>query len=64
MSAELEALERDLLVAANIWFNQHLQMKLQKLIAIAKAGEAAAARLEEVEAGAPEPTTPTEGFDA
>lgn len=37
--SELDDLERDLLVAADIWFNQDLHKKLQRLIAIAREGE-------------------------
>jgi hypothetical protein len=37
--SELDDLERDLLVAADIWFNQDLHKKLQRLIAIARDGE-------------------------
>jgi len=38
---ELDGLERALLEASSVWFDQHLHLKLQRLIAIARAGEAA-----------------------
>ena len=37
--SELDDLERKLLAAADIWFNQDLHRKLQRLIAIARDGE-------------------------
>ena len=39
--SELDDLERELLEAADTWFAQSLHLKLQHLIAIARAGEAA-----------------------
>lgn len=36
---ELDELERDLLQAADTWFNQALHQKLQRLIQIARSGE-------------------------
>ena len=37
--SELDDLERDLLEASSVWFSQHLHLKLQRLIAIARDGE-------------------------
>ena len=37
--SELDELERDLMQAAEIWFNQPLHQKLQRLIAIAREGD-------------------------
>jgi hypothetical protein len=45
--SELDDLERDLLAAADVWFSQHLHLKLQRLIAIARDGERATALLRE-----------------
>jgi len=36
---ELDQLEMDLLAAADVWFSKGLHMKLQRLVAIARAGE-------------------------
>lgn len=53
--SELDDLERDLLAAADIWFDRHLHMKLQRLVAIARHGERAAAALDAVVARMPYP---------
>ena len=45
--SELDDLERDLLEASSVWFSQHLHLKLQRLIAIARDGERATALLRE-----------------
>ena len=37
--SEFDDLERDLLAAADVWFDKHLHLKLQRLIAIARDGE-------------------------
>ena len=37
--SELDELERDLLEASAVWFNQALHLKLQRLIQIARDGE-------------------------
>lgn len=50
--SELDELERDLMQAADTWFNQALHQKLQRLIAIAREGERnRAILLEERETG-------------
>lgn len=36
---ELDELERDLLQAADTWFNQTLHRKLQRLVSLARAAE-------------------------
>ena len=51
--SELDDLERDLLETANVWFAQSLHLKLQRLIAIARRGERAMARLDEWVAKSP-----------
>jgi hypothetical protein len=43
---ELDALERDLLEAADIWLNQSLHRKLQRVIALARLAEDHVARIE------------------
>ena len=45
--SELDELERDLLEASAVWFNQALHLKLQRLIAIARDGERAKVLLRE-----------------
>lgn len=39
-TSEFDALERDLLEAADIWFSQALHQKVKRLIAIAREGKA------------------------
>jgi hypothetical protein len=51
--SELDDLERDLLETANVWFAQSLHLKMQRLIAIARNGERAMARLDEWVAKSP-----------
>lgn len=46
--SELDDLERDLLAAADVWFDKYLHMKMQRLVAIARHGERATAALDEV----------------
>ena len=45
--SELDDLERDLLHAADTWFNQALHQKLQRLIAIARLAERYAPKFEQ-----------------
>lgn len=44
--AELDELERDLLKAADIWFEAALHRKLQRLVEIARLGQSARVWLE------------------
>lgn len=46
--AELDELERDLLKAADIWFEAALHRKLQRLVEIARLGQPARVALERV----------------
>lgn len=46
--AELDELERDLLKAADIWFEAALHRKLQRLVEIARLGQSARVALEHV----------------
>jgi len=39
--SELDDLERELLQAVDVWFDKRLHMKLQRLVQIARAGDAA-----------------------
>jgi hypothetical protein len=45
MKSELDDLERDLLQAADTWFDKRLHLKLQRLIAIARDGQRIGAAL-------------------
>ncbi len=55
--SELDDLERDLLEASSVWFSQHLHLKLQRLIAIARWGERVMLAQQHVQSGDRHPLT-------